>query len=637
MRLLKIVSNLLVFSTFGVFSACFVSDISATWWNKDDSKAGRNSETVIADSTSGSRAGSAVSDKSAKKKSGFWARNEKSGDSGNANTNPDRFLSYSEQQEKEREAEKAEKGVFIRFPWAKKDEAEEVADPFGNVKEEGPAYQDLEELGITPSQNMVQSPSQMTLPGQNSYPAQGTQVVQGGHPVQNSQVVQSPYSVPADSVAQPAYTPTTLNPAPENVAVGTAVELPTVEETPVMEASVESSGTSVNLQDGQNVLNGQETESEIHVTPASPAETVQSDMILKQLPSLTADTTNLAGEGIQFYEHGQVLAQVGSQVILSGDIVSQADRIMEENREKIPEQYWDMQREILIRMLLNQVVERKLIYCDVIRNVPSEGIQQNLKLIDDLFEDTELPDRMKKAGVQLREDYEKILAEEGTCILKQKYLYREMVLCQQWMMKTIPQNPTVSYREISDYYHENPKEFETQPRARWEELVIRKSRFYSREEAYQEIVRIGSMVAVQKKPFAEVAREFSHGVTASSGGVNDWIKPGQLASDVLENAIFTQPVGVLSSQIVEDDNCFYIVRVLEREELIRKPIGDVQKLIHDKIKNDKINKVREEYFTKLKKEIPVFTVFDGVPSPEERLRAEQEAREGNRRPTGFGI
>ncbi len=145
------------------------------------------------------------------------------------------------------------------------------------------------------------------------------------------------------------------------------------------------------------------------------------------------------------------------------------------------------------------------------------------------------------------------------------------------------------------------------------------------------------MVAVQKKPFAEVAREFSHGVTASSGGEHGWIKPGQLASDALEHAVFTQPVGELSAQIVEDDNCFYIVRVLERDPLMRKPIGDVQKEIHDKIKNNKVTKVREEYFAKLKKEIPVFTVFDGIPSPEERLRAEQEAHEQRRPPKGFGI
>ncbi|MDO4426368.1 MAG: hypothetical protein Q4D17_11475, partial [Planctomycetia bacterium] len=86
-------------------------------------------------------------------------------------------------------------------------------------------------------------------------------------------------------------------------------------------------------------------------------------------------------DGVQYYGHGQVLAQVGNQVILSGDIMANVDRIMEENKQKIPEEYWDLQREMLTRMLLEQSVESKLIYCDVLRNVPPEGIEQNFNLI----------------------------------------------------------------------------------------------------------------------------------------------------------------------------------------------------------------------------------------------------------------
>ena len=359
--------------------------------------------------------------------------------------------------------------------------------------------------------------------------------------------------------------------------------------------------------------------------PAEAAATMRNDAILKQLPSLTVDSSKLGGEGIQYYEHGQVLAQVGSQVILAGEIVQAVDKIMQENKEKIPDQFWDLQREVLIRNFLDQSIEGKLIYCDVLRNVPAEGIKQNFELIDKVFEDQELPSRMKKAGVELREDYEKILREEGTCIQKQKYMYREVVFCQQWLMKTLPQNPTVSYIEIKDYYDAHPKEFETPPEASWEELVIRKNRYYTRDEAYQEIVRIGSMVAVQNRPFEEVAKEFSQGATASSGGKCDPVKPGQLASKPLEEAIFSQPVGELSAKIIEDEKSFYIIRVLERKELVKHPLSEVQTKIQNIIKTNKIDTAREEYLAKLRREIPVFTVFDGIPTPEERIQAEREA------------
>ena len=617
MRAFKISVLLILFSMFQVM-VCH--ETPAFWWKSKSEKetAEKNAEQQnTQESKSSSRAGS------------FWRssntenekvrqRNENSAEK----PDPDRFLSKEEREQKEFEQEKAEKGIFFAFPWAKKntETKEEVSDPFGNVKEEAPRYQNLEELGITPS---------------NTSTAQTAPIVPNAAE-QNSLAFND---VPK-SDTQINTVSSGLNPAPENAAVGSAVELPATlnglpaagEALPSELPSTLPSGLPETMPN-PNSVSGQALESYQEEEQVKP----QSDTIFKKMPALMADSSKLGGDGVQYYGHGQVLAQVGNQVILSGDIMANVDRIMEENKQKIPEEYWDLQREMLTRMLLEQSVESKLIYCDVLRNVPPEGIEQNFNLIDDLFEDSELPARMKKAGTQNRDEYEKQLAAEGTCIQKQKYLYREAVFCQQWMMKTIPQNPTVSYLEIDDYYRENLKDFETPPKARWEELVIRKSRFHSRDEAYQEIVRIGSLVAVQKKPFDQIAKEFSHGVTASDGGKQDWIKPGQLASKELENAIFSQPVGQLSASIIEDPNCFYVIRVLDRRELVRKPLGDCQGEILSILKKQKTDKAREEYFAKLRREIPVFTIFDGIPSPEERIRAEQEAAQQamGQRPDSF--
>ncbi|MBQ6108518.1 MAG: hypothetical protein IJK97_09950, partial [Thermoguttaceae bacterium] len=113
--------------------------------------------------------------------------------------------------------------------------------------------------------------------------------------------------------------------------------------------------------------------------------------------------------------------------------------------------------------------------------------------------------------------------------------------------------------------------------------------------------------------------------TASSGGKCDPVKPGQLASKPLEEAIFSQPVGELSAKIIEDEKSFYIIRVLERKELVKHPLSEVQTKIQNIRKTNKIDTAREEYLAKLRREIPVFTVFDGIPTPEERIQAEREA------------
>jgi len=599
MRSFSLRQILTVFSIVLVLSA---GSLDAAWWkSKSDSAKTDKTEKASRDSTA--------------EKTG---KNKKK-DSGSSVNDSDRFLSYDEQKEKELDdARAAKKGVFIRFPWSKKEK--EVADPFGKVKSDAPKYQNLEELGISSEAsrketeqtalNAETSPRAGSALGETPVIPVGDSFSQNASSGTSDQFGLGTTAQPTDVLpnALPDSLPSSL-PATGNGAVGSAVELPQTDSA----RNIPSQAT-------------QET-SPSAVSPESRevSAALRNDTILKQLPSLTVDSSKLAGEGIQYYEHGQVLAQVGSQVILAGDIMQAVDKILEANKDKIPEQYWDMQREVLIRTFLQQSIEGKLVYCDVLRNVPAEGIKQNFELIDKLFEDQELPARMKKAGVELREDYEKILQEEGTCILKQKYMYREVVFCQQWMMKTLPQNPTVSYIEISDYYNEHPKEFETPPEASWEELVIRKNRFYTRDEAYQEIVRIGSMVAVQNKPFEEVAKEFSQGATATNGGKCEAVKPGQLASKTLEKAIFSQPVGELSAQVIEDEKSFYIIRVLERKEAVKHPLSEVQSKIQNQIKTSKINTAREEYLAKLRREIPVFTVFDGIPTPEERMKAEQEA------------
>ncbi len=654
---------------FGISASLVPSETSAQWWKKNSG--GKTDSTQTSTQTSAQTAA------------------QTSEASGSADS--DRFLSRSEQEEKARNEEKAQKGLFLRFPWAKK-ESEGVDDPFGEAPNEAPQYQNLEELGVKPSSAASTTPERPASAASASGDASaragsrfgGTNPAGASNsapvatpeaqwlqnqPYNASGVENSPeiptYNAQAAMVPPPSIDESFAagNPVAGNPATGSAVELPAPSaaalsapsdvvlsasaaaplpdslpdslpasvpaSVPAYETSSSASsaaavsagntaGTSAGTSAGETASETEgKTEEEFVYQPSA-------EIALRLAPSLAADTSQIAGQKIQIYQYGQTLAQVGTQVILAGDVMGRVDAIMEEHKDEIPEQFRELQRETLTRMFLDKSVEAKLIYCDVLRSLPPEGIKQNLALIDKLFEEQELPKQMKEAGVTLREDYEKLLQQSGSSIQLQKYLYREMVFCQQWLMQNVPQNPTVSPLEISDYYHDHPTEFETPPRARWEELVIRKSRFYSRDEAYNEIIRIGSLVAVQKTPFAEVAQQFSHGVTAKSGGSRDWVKPGQIASKPLEDAIFAQTVGELSPKIIEDENCFYIVRVTERDPLVRKPFVDAQPEIKEKIKQQKIAQSREEYISKLRREIPVFTVFDGIPTPEERMNAQKE-------------
>jgi parvulin-like peptidyl-prolyl isomerase len=110
-------------------------------------------------------------------------------------------------------------------------------------------------------------------------------------------------------------------------------------------------------------------------------------------------------------------------------------------------------------------------------------------------------------------------------------------------------------------------------------------------------------------PFWAVAQRDSHDIEAENGGVHDWTTQGSLASNVIDRAIFSLPIGQLS-EIMEDARGFHIVRVLERREAGRVPFTEAQIEIKKKIQADKRQQQFEEYAERLRREIPVWTIYD---------------------------
>ncbi len=211
----------------------------------------------------------------------------------------------------------------------------------------------------------------------------------------------------------------------------------------------------------------------------------------------------------------------------------------------------------------------------------------------------------------------------GTSVEREKRAFVEKVLAQQWLRQQGKLEDDLVYdvepEQMLAYYREHAAEFEQPARARWEQLTVKKSPGRSREEAYATLAAMGNQV-LDGQPFAEVARRHSEGPTAARGGLRDWTTPHSLVSSVLDQALFTLPVGVLSP-ILEDEQGFHIIRVLERQEASRMPFEEAQVQIREKLLEARRTAKMNEYLAKLREEIPVWTAFDG--SKPERGLAER--------------
>jgi parvulin-like peptidyl-prolyl isomerase len=107
-----------------------------------------------------------------------------------------------------------------------------------------------------------------------------------------------------------------------------------------------------------------------------------------------------------------------------------------------------------------------------------------------------------------------------------------------------------------DYYRTHLADYDFPSKARWEELVVNKSRFKDAAAAYAEIALMGNNVwqtgtqkPVSGAAFSDIAKAKSDGFTAKAGGVHDWTTKGALQCKAIDEGLFTLKVGQMSAII----------------------------------------------------------------------------------------
>ena len=170
----------------------------------------------------------------------------------------------------------------------------------------------------------------------------------------------------------------------------------------------------------------------------------------------------------------------------------------------------------------------------------------------------------------------------------------------------------IPHADMIAWYENHLAEYDLPARARFEQLTVKITPAQPRDHAWNKLAAMGNEV-FGGRSFAEVAREKSEGPTASSGGSYDWTTKGALVSKAIDEAIFTLPVGELST-ILDDGSALHIIRVTERTEAGRTPFIEAQVGIRMKLLEDRKKTEMEAYLKRLKDRTPVWTIFDDDPT-----------------------
>lgn len=333
----------------------------------------------------------------------------------------------------------------------------------------------------------------------------------------------------------------------------------------------------------------------------------------------TGTTTHTPSDKSISLEEGKIVARIDGQIVLASDVLWQVNKVINGNRDRIPPDKIDEAREAILRQQVMGLIDTKMIYADFRRTVPAENIPTIEENVKQPFEENEIPRLIEMLEVKDRRELADFFAENGTSLADVQRQFFERSIAGEWLRQMAPKPKTVTHEDMLAYYEEHKSEYEYPAQAKWEEIMIRFNRVAgNRATAWQKCAEIGNEVwqKVLQSPdltgavFGDIAKKKSHGFTAHNGGLHDWTTKGALRSEPINKALFSLKVGQLSN-IIESDQGFHIIRVLERKEAGRTPFTEAQAKIREEIQQKRQQEIIKDELAKLRKKTRVWTIFDG--------------------------
>ncbi len=314
-----------------------------------------------------------------------------------------------------------------------------------------------------------------------------------------------------------------------------------------------------------------------------------------------------------------VVARVSNTPILAGDILPRVDGRIKEITSKSPTepspQELQYMRAVLFRSLLSQTIQLKMLRESfLLSQVGTQNADKRKEAETKLqsrarqmFAESEVPRLYEQYKVSSVDEIDAKLREEGSSFELTKRDFTDQMLAHLYRMDSIPKKPDVTLAEIQIYYEDNQEKYQVKAQARWEQLTASFESSGSRDAALKTINEMGREAYFGGSMNA-VAKAKSQEPMASKGGLHDWTNRGSLASTIVEDQVFSLPLGVMS-EVIEDQEGLHIVRILDRHEAGTKPLSELQDQIRDVLRQKKIEEATKKVTKEMARRIPVWTLY----------------------------
>ncbi len=292
-----------------------------------------------------------------------------------------------------------------------------------------------------------------------------------------------------------------------------------------------------------------------------------------------------------------IIARVNDQIITQSDFNRAQGELDQEGRQRGE----SMQEMAATRRdLLRNLIDQQL-WLSKGKELNITGETELVKRLDEI---------RKQYNLETIEDLEKAAKEQGVSFEDFKANIRNQIITQEVMRQQVGEHIQITPGEVERYYEEHKQDYVQPESERLSEILISTGTAGADDPA--------KVAAAKAKAddlearlhaggdFAQLARSFSDGSTAASGGDLGQYKRGQLPK-VLEDKTFDLSAGQYTEPILTRQG-YIILKVVQRTPGGPRPYKDVQEDVEqayymsrmEPAIRDYLNKMRDEAFIQIK-------------------------------------
>lgn len=305
--------------------------------------------------------------------------------------------------------------------------------------------------------------------------------------------------------------------------------------------------------------------------------------------------------------NARVVARVNGAPVFAAEVLDRYGEYLGKAREKLTPDEYNQLREAIIRRDLRSHIERRLLVERMKSTLKPDQVKLLEGHIDRAFE-SRVNELKKQLNVTTRTELELALNERGSSLANVKDAFATERIAMEFLFSNVERPDPPTRQQMVDYYQQHLDDYKIPARVKWQEVQVSVSRMKTKSRA-EEKIREAQQALAAGTPFGDVARQFSDGPTASSGGDWDWTRIGSLADQELEKFVFQQAPGRIS-EIYFGRGAFHIVRVIERQQEGRTEFAEVQAEIEKKLQESQEKDLPKQFVDKLVREAVIETEYD---------------------------